>query len=206
MCSRPSPSHQPQLAAAHLLALGGCRFQVTPLTSSTASEQDRDCGTLGSGPSPTRLPLLQDEQQHMSSAEAGAAFRALQHAAEGLEDDPAASFSAAAHGASAGSGYGAWRPFPAPLRANERVTAASHFQDTRHLEFDLRGSGMEWWEPGDLLAVLPRQPPHMVSEVVRRLGGTGQQRVRVSAACGGGGAMPATMEATVESLLQVSGR
>jgi hypothetical protein len=44
--------------------------------------------------------------------------------------------------------FGAWRPYMAPLTKNVRLTADSHFQETRHLEFDLRGSGLERWQPG----------------------------------------------------------
>lgn len=55
---------------------------------------------------------------------------------------------------SSGAPYGPWRPFLAPVRENVRLTSADHFQDTRHIDFDLRGSGLTH-EPGDLLAVLP---------------------------------------------------
>lgn len=43
--------------------------------------------------------------------------------------------------------YGAWRPYMARLAVNRRLTAASHFQDTRHLELDLEESGISY-EPG----------------------------------------------------------
>jgi sulfite reductase alpha subunit-like flavoprotein len=45
----------------------------------------------------------------------------------------------------------------APLLVNRRLTAEDHFQDTRHLEFGLGGSGLSY-EPGDLLAIFPRTP------------------------------------------------
>ena len=58
--------------------------------------------------------------------------------------------------------YGLWRPFLAPLTCNIRVTSAEHFQDTRHLEFDLTGSGMRY-APGDLLTIFPQQSPSALS-------------------------------------------
>lgn len=35
-----------------------------------------------------------------------------------------------------------YTPFPAQLKTNRRLTAADHFQDVRHLEFDLTGSSL----------------------------------------------------------------
>lgn len=56
----------------------------------------------------------------------------------------------------------------APLTCNTRVTSADHFQDTRHLEFDLSGSGIQY-APGDLLTIFPRQPPAAVSAFLLRM-------------------------------------
>lgn len=35
------------------------------------------------------------------------------------------------------------QPFPARLVFNKRVTDPSHFQDVRHIEFDITGSNIE---------------------------------------------------------------
>ena len=35
-------------------------------------------------------------------------------------------------------------PFPARMVSNQRVTHTSHFQDVRHIEFDITGSNIEW--------------------------------------------------------------
>lgn len=35
-------------------------------------------------------------------------------------------------------------PFPSRLVSNKRVTDTSHFQDVRHIEFDITGSHIEW--------------------------------------------------------------
>jgi sulfite reductase alpha subunit-like flavoprotein len=68
----------------------------------------------------------------------------------------------------------------ARLLANERITAAGHFQDTRHLEFDLASSGLAY-EPGGLLAVLPAQPHDALANFMHRLGLDADAWVRVEA-------------------------
>lgn len=37
-------------------------------------------------------------------------------------------------------------PFPARVVFNQRVTHPSHFQDVRHIEFDITGSNIQWAE------------------------------------------------------------
>ncbi|WIA13190.1 hypothetical protein OEZ85_006782 [Tetradesmus obliquus] len=63
----------------------------------------------------------------------------------------------------------------------KRVTAADHFQDTRHIEFDLQGSGFDY-QPGDLLAVFPRTPAADVEAALLRLGLDGDAWLRVEPA------------------------
>eukprot|EP00775_Hariotina_reticulata_P011858 gene11858-12002_t len=63
-----------------------------------------------------------------------------------------------------------------------RVTSPDHFQDTRHIEFDIRRSGLEQYQPGDLLAVFPRTPPADVEAALVRLGLNGDALVRIEAA------------------------
>lgn len=55
----------------------------------------------------------------------------------------------------------------APLTCNTRITSSDHFQDTRHLEFDLAGSGMQY-APGDLLTIFPQQSPAVLSAFYKR--------------------------------------
>ncbi|XP_077161099.1 NADPH-dependent diflavin oxidoreductase 1 isoform X2 [Paroedura picta] len=52
-------------------------------------------------------------------------------------------------------------PFPARMVSNQRVTAESHFQDVRLIEFDVTGSGMEY-APGDVVMIQPRNAPEDV--------------------------------------------
>lgn len=35
------------------------------------------------------------------------------------------------------------QPFPASVVSNQRVTAPEHFQDVRHIEFDISGSNIQ---------------------------------------------------------------
>ncbi len=76
--------------------------------------------------------------------------------------------------------YGPWRPYMAPILVNQRLTAPTHFQDTRHVEFDISGSGLSY-APGDLLAVFPRTPAKAVDAVLERCGLEGGALVRVTA-------------------------
>lgn len=46
-----------------------------------------------------------------------------------------------------GSAYGPSCPYFARMLHNRRITASSHFQDTRHIELDLGDSGLQY-EPG----------------------------------------------------------
>jgi sulfite reductase alpha subunit-like flavoprotein len=64
--------------------------------------------------------------------------------------------------------YGPMNPFFATLTFNKRITAEDHFQDVRQLEFDLSGypsqheEGGMMYQPGDVLAILPKQSPQAV--------------------------------------------
>eukprot|EP00887_Chlorella_sp_A99_P001486 scaffold8.g1486.t1 len=72
----------------------------------------------------------------------------------------------------AGGGYGPQRPLFARLLANRRVTAPDHFQDVRHLEIDLSTpeGGALAYQPGDVLAIVPRQPAAVVEQLCARCG------------------------------------
>lgn len=80
-----------------------------------------------------------------------------------------------------GAGCGPGRPYLARMLTNHRITAASHFQDVRHIEFELEPGSLAY-EPGDLLAVLPQQPPAVVRQLLLRLGLDPQAVVRIQLA------------------------
>ena len=75
----------------------------------------------------------------------------------------------------------AHQPFLARLTDNRRLTAPSHFQDVRHLAFDLAGSALQY-EPGDALAIVPQQPDSAVAAFLERLGLRPSQQVQVQLA------------------------
>ncbi|HRO59050.1 MAG TPA: assimilatory sulfite reductase (NADPH) flavoprotein subunit [Burkholderiaceae bacterium] len=82
-------------------------------------------------------------------------------------------------GGSAVSGRPAYdksRPFPAPLAASLRLTGRGSTKETRHLEFDLAGSGLDYL-PGDALGVVARNDPALVSEIVEYFGWSGSEPV-----------------------------
>jgi len=68
--------------------------------------------------------------------------------------------------------YGRSNPFPAPLIANRKLNGAGSSKDTRHFEFSLEGSGLEY-EVGDALAVRPRNCSELVDELMAALGCSG---------------------------------
>jgi sulfite reductase alpha subunit-like flavoprotein len=134
----------PVLDAAALLQLGPPKFKVTPLGPANGAASGAANGSAGED------AQAREERLQAEAVAAAAAFRAVSMEACGLApSEPAAG--------AAGGPHGAWRPFMAPLLVNRRLTAPDHFQDTRHLEFDLEGSELAY-EPGDLLAIFPRTP------------------------------------------------
>jgi len=79
--------------------------------------------------------------------------------------------------------YGASRPFEAPVVANVVLTGPGARNEKRHIEVDLRGSGLSY-SAGDALAIVPRNDPRLVETVLTVLGIDGHAEVRV-----GGGRM-----------------
>lgn len=78
-----------------------------------------------------------------------------------------------------GGGVGPWKPYMARVKSNDRITAADHFQDTRHVVFDLGDSGLEY-APGDILSIFPKTCPSAVSEMLKLLNLKGNEWVEVS--------------------------
>lgn len=67
------------------------------------------------------------------------------------------------------AGYGLHRPITATLLENKRITAADHFQDTRHIAFGFDDSSPEY-KPGDILTVWPRQNEAAIGKVLQTFG------------------------------------
>lgn len=66
-----------------------------------------------------------------------------------------------------GQGYSKSRPFPATVLKNRSLNGPQG-KETRHLEFSLEGSGLEY-EAGDALAVFPHNDPKVVDEILGHL-------------------------------------
>jgi hypothetical protein len=146
-----------------LLQLTPAKYKVTLLPSPPPA-----------APTPQQIASLTPQQREQlriqQAVDAAAAFRTVAAEAAGLAPTPTSSSSTSSgtqqqavqgsNGALAlanGHVHGPWKPFMAPLLVNRRVTSGDHFQETRHLEFDLSGSGLTY-QPGDLLAIFPRTP------------------------------------------------
>ena len=59
---------------------------------------------------------------------------------------------------------------------NQRITGRHSSKDVRHIEFALEGDALAY-EPGDGLAVLPRNPALLVEEILNTLRASGAERV-----------------------------
>jgi sulfite reductase (NADPH) flavoprotein alpha-component len=67
------------------------------------------------------------------------------------------------------AGDGGTTPVEAPVRANVVLTGPGSSSEKRHIELDLGGTGLAY-EPGDALAVVPRNDPAVVEHLLTRLG------------------------------------
>jgi sulfite reductase (NADPH) flavoprotein alpha-component len=79
-------------------------------------------------------------------------------------------------GVSPAPAYGRTKPFPAALLTNRCLNAPGSAKDTRHVEFSLEGSGLEY-EVGDALAVRPCNCPDLVGELIEAMGFAGDEKV-----------------------------
>ncbi|QGJ70230.1 NADPH--sulfite reductase flavoprotein alpha-component [Planctomycetales bacterium 10988] len=60
-------------------------------------------------------------------------------------------------------------PFPAKLLKNVRLTQSDSTKETRHYEISLEGSDLTY-EVGDILNVMPKNDPQLVTETIEALG------------------------------------
>lgn len=72
---------------------------------------------------------------------------------------------------------------------NERITAADHFQDVRHIELDIAKSDISY-RPGDVLCMYPEQSPEAVDELMRLLNLESDAWLRVELAAPEAAAVP----------------
>ncbi|ESO92772.1 hypothetical protein LOTGIDRAFT_216443 [Lottia gigantea] len=60
-------------------------------------------------------------------------------------------------------------PFYAELISNERITAKDHFQDVRHIKFNIKGSNISY-KPGDVVMIAPQNNPKTIDSFLHLLG------------------------------------
>jgi sulfite reductase alpha subunit-like flavoprotein len=149
-----------------------------PASDSSGEPVPRYLVTPVRAPEPATGPRFGSE--HEEEIAAAAALDTLDALAAGLAPPPQPDASASGAGDAPAPGPG--RPHFARLLANERLTAPGHWQDVRHLELDLAGSGVAF-DPGDVLAVTPRQDPAAVAALL-------QARAREAGAAGPGRRAP----------------
>jgi sulfite reductase (NADPH) flavoprotein alpha-component len=77
--------------------------------------------------------------------------------------------------------YNKKRPFKAEVLTNQKITGAKSTKDVRHIELSLEGSGLIY-EPGDSLAVITKNPPQLIEELLKTLGFSGDEEVRIQGA------------------------
>ncbi|HZG77415.1 MAG TPA: sulfite reductase [NADPH] flavoprotein alpha-component, partial [Paenibacillus sp.] len=75
--------------------------------------------------------------------------------------------------------YSRTNPFEAEVLENLNLNGRGSDRETRHLELSLEGSGMDY-EPGDCLAVYPRNHPRLVDELIEAMGWNGDELVPVN--------------------------
>ncbi|TKS84077.1 NADPH-dependent diflavin oxidoreductase 1 [Collichthys lucidus] len=98
-------------------------------------------------------------------------------------------------------------PFPCRLVSNRRVTDVSHFQDVRHIEFDITGSNIEF-AAGDVVMMHPRNSAEEVQQFCQllRLDPDAKFRLRATdnAAVPARLPQPCTVRHLVESYLDIN--
>ncbi|MBV9491063.1 MAG: sulfite reductase subunit alpha [Verrucomicrobia bacterium] len=72
--------------------------------------------------------------------------------------------------------YNRKNPFPAKLLVNAKLNRPGSEKETRHYEFSLAGSGMQY-EVGDSMGLFPQNDPRLVDEILRALHLTGDEPV-----------------------------
>ncbi|MBV8352298.1 MAG: sulfite reductase subunit alpha [Verrucomicrobia bacterium] len=73
--------------------------------------------------------------------------------------------------------YSRKNPFPARLLVNQKLNLEGSEKETRHYEFSLAGSGLQY-EVGDSMGVFPQNNPHLVQEILDVLHFSGDEQVK----------------------------
>uniref|UniRef100_A0A4W5RF08 NADPH-dependent diflavin oxidoreductase 1 n=1 Tax=Hucho hucho TaxID=62062 RepID=A0A4W5RF08_9TELE len=100
-------------------------------------------------------------------------------------------------------------PFPGRVVSSKRVTHASHFQDVRHIEFDITGSDIEF-TAGDVVMMRPCNTPEDVEQFCQLLRLDPDRQFTLSPTNSDTGSVPArlaqpcTVRHLVESFLDIA--
>jgi sulfite reductase (NADPH) flavoprotein alpha-component len=73
--------------------------------------------------------------------------------------------------------YSRKNPFPSKLLVNEKLNREGSEKETRHYEFSLAGSGLQY-EVGDSMGILPRNNPGLVEDLLNALHFSGEEPVQ----------------------------
>ena len=70
--------------------------------------------------------------------------------------------------------YNRKNPFPSKIQTNRLLTSEKSSKETRHYEFSIEGSGLNY-EAGDALNVIPQNCPKLVANIIKAIGCTGDE-------------------------------
>ena len=79
--------------------------------------------------------------------------------------------------------YSATNPFQSRILENTKLTSSDHFQDVRHIAFNISnrsGKPAFKYEPGDVLAMWPKNNPDSVMQILNRLKIDPDQTIEIS--------------------------
>jgi len=162
--------------------------QRAPALDAAIHPVDGDCGGAGLGECRLTIEVVAEAEAGplaptlADALAAHAAFARLEaNLAAGGQQPPAST--------SAPLGSSPGRPVTAAVAANDRVTAAAHWQHVAHLTLSLPpASAFAAAAPGDVMAVLPPQDPAAVVALCERVGVAPGATLRVRGAGAGAGA------------------
>ena len=78
--------------------------------------------------------------------------------------------------ATSGPPYTRKNPFPAKLTVNRKLNLPGSEKETRHYEFSLAGSGLQY-DVGDSMGIFPENDPQLVEEMIHALHFSGEELV-----------------------------
>ena len=152
------------MAAMAQLDCGSCGYLCQTYAEAIATGQDKDLTKCSPGGKETSKKL-KDLYVQLNMA-AGPAASASPTMNGNTVPSPATH--------SEGAGPSRESPWPAPLIASRRLSASDSSKEVRHVEFNLKGSLVNY-KVGDALGVWPENCVDDVTAIIERLGATGAE-------------------------------